>query len=149
MKFWIRITRSSNLSHFGGFLICWCLLSFQKALKACQNVNVPLLYRASYHSPFSTLKYGMTLDGVALWFCCLILKGVKECCYFRISILAVNHQVRLLQVVGMQHGSLASCLAKEFLLHADGVMLLLLEGTLFVAMVSVHFFLFSFPSCCN
>lgn len=37
--------------------------SAERALRACQYVNVPLLYRASFHSPFSILKYAMTLDG--------------------------------------------------------------------------------------
>eukprot|EP00250_Pteridium_aquilinum_P010102 c19156_g1_i2 orf=324-1787(-) len=37
--------------------------STEQALRACQYVNAPLLYRTSLRSPFSTLKYAMTLDG--------------------------------------------------------------------------------------
>jgi diaminohydroxyphosphoribosylaminopyrimidine deaminase/5-amino-6-(5-phosphoribosylamino)uracil reductase len=33
------------------------------ALKACEYVNAPLLYRAWHNLPMSTLKYAMTLDG--------------------------------------------------------------------------------------
>lgn len=35
----------------------------EEALKACLEVNAPLLYRAAFKIPFSTLKYAMTLDG--------------------------------------------------------------------------------------
>lgn len=35
----------------------------EEALKACEEVNAPLLYRAAFRVPFSTLKYAMTLDG--------------------------------------------------------------------------------------
>lgn len=37
--------------------------STEKAFRACQLVNAPLLYRSSMRSPFSTLKFAMTLDG--------------------------------------------------------------------------------------
>ncbi|MCO5600075.1 hypothetical protein L7F22_054183 [Adiantum nelumboides] len=37
--------------------------SIKEAFKACQAVNVPLLYKAAFKAPFSTLKYAMTLDG--------------------------------------------------------------------------------------
>lgn len=37
--------------------------STEQALKACQYVNAPLLYRSSMRSPMSILKYAMTLDG--------------------------------------------------------------------------------------
>lgn len=37
----------------------------QKALKACQLVNAPLLYRAANRLPYSVLKYAMTLDGTS------------------------------------------------------------------------------------
>ncbi|KAI5072586.1 hypothetical protein GOP47_0012692 [Adiantum capillus-veneris] len=37
--------------------------SIKEACKACQTVNAPLLYRAAFKAPFSTLKYAMTLDG--------------------------------------------------------------------------------------
>jgi len=36
---------------------------FKEALRACQVVNAPLLYRAAYKIPFSILKFAMTLDG--------------------------------------------------------------------------------------
>jgi hypothetical protein len=35
----------------------------QEALKACQLVNAPLLYRAANRLPYSVLKYAMTIDG--------------------------------------------------------------------------------------
>ncbi|KAK1270968.1 hypothetical protein QJS04_geneDACA004420 [Acorus gramineus] len=37
--------------------------AFEDALKFCQMVNAPLLYRAASCLPFSVLKYAMTLDG--------------------------------------------------------------------------------------
>lgn len=40
------------------------VILIQEALKACQEVNAPLLYSASFKVPFSTLKYAMTLDGM-------------------------------------------------------------------------------------
>jgi diaminohydroxyphosphoribosylaminopyrimidine deaminase/5-amino-6-(5-phosphoribosylamino)uracil reductase len=36
---------------------------FKEALRACQVVNAPLLYRAAYKIPYSILKFAMTLDG--------------------------------------------------------------------------------------
>ncbi|XP_078156295.1 cytidine/deoxycytidylate deaminase family protein [Carex rostrata] len=36
---------------------------YEEALKSCLTVNAPLLYRATFHVPFSVLKYAMTLDG--------------------------------------------------------------------------------------
>ncbi|KAL4320186.1 hypothetical protein GQ457_18G010370 [Hibiscus cannabinus] len=35
----------------------------EEAQKACLLVNLPLIYRAASHVPFSVLKYAMTLDG--------------------------------------------------------------------------------------
>ncbi|GMI94186.1 pyrimidine reductase, PHOTOSENSITIVE 1 [Hibiscus trionum] len=35
----------------------------EEARKACLLVNLPLIYRAASHVPFSVLKYAMTLDG--------------------------------------------------------------------------------------
>ena len=100
-------------------------------------------HRIIVHSQLSST--GWHLMVWLYWFYSLILKGVRECCYLKISIHAIDYQVRLLQVVGMQHGSLASYLAKEFLLHGDGVMLLLLEGTRFVVMVSINSLSHSHP----
>ncbi|EFJ23954.1 hypothetical protein SELMODRAFT_102410 [Selaginella moellendorffii] len=37
--------------------------TFKEAFRACQEVNAPLLYRATHEVPFSILKYAMTLDG--------------------------------------------------------------------------------------
>ncbi|XP_059076763.1 riboflavin biosynthesis protein PYRR, chloroplastic isoform X2 [Cryptomeria japonica] len=37
--------------------------NIQEALRACQLVNAPLLYREACRMPFSVLKYAMTLDG--------------------------------------------------------------------------------------
>nr|ATG70684.1 photosensitive 1 [Callitropsis nootkatensis] len=37
--------------------------NIQEALRACQLVNAPLLYREACRIPFSVLKYAMTLDG--------------------------------------------------------------------------------------
>ncbi|KAH9312839.1 hypothetical protein KI387_027874, partial [Taxus chinensis] len=37
--------------------------NIEEALKACQVVNAPLLYREACRIPFSVLKYAMTLDG--------------------------------------------------------------------------------------
>ncbi|GLJ12561.1 hypothetical protein SUGI_0193540 [Cryptomeria japonica] len=34
-----------------------------QAVKACQSVNLPLIYSSLYGIPFSVLKYAMTLDG--------------------------------------------------------------------------------------
>lgn len=39
------------------------VVDMQEALKACQLVNAPLLYRATKNIPYSVLKYAMTLDG--------------------------------------------------------------------------------------
>ncbi|KAJ7529805.1 hypothetical protein O6H91_15G066300 [Diphasiastrum complanatum] len=38
-------------------------LKIQDVLKACELVNLPLLYTAAHQIPFSVLKYAMTLDG--------------------------------------------------------------------------------------
>lgn len=37
--------------------------NIREALKACQLVNAPLLYRATNRLPYSALKYAMTVDG--------------------------------------------------------------------------------------
>lgn len=64
------------------------VVDMQEALKACQLVNAPLLYRATKNIPYSVLKYAMTLDGTkppspnddgfkeCLWLHCV----VKEKC---------------------------------------------------------------------
>ncbi|XP_024356782.1 riboflavin biosynthesis protein PYRR, chloroplastic [Physcomitrium patens] len=47
----------------GGQNLLECGSSTQEALKACQLVNAPFLFRAANSMPYSILKYAITVDG--------------------------------------------------------------------------------------
>lgn len=102
----------------------------QEALKACQAVNAPSIFRAAHRIPFSVLKYAMTLDGLScripahsplvMFVVCMTRVSIASFCFVDARCPLV--QEKLLPVQVMRLGFRHLCQDNVFLKLEVGVM---------------------------